>query len=162
MIHERFGERFEEWLGLIRDHHTVHGSTAQGRITAENPREGFVGDADAGHLLPPDGRRRRHARGRALPHGDVRADRRRRALPTFDEAMALANDHGYGLSSSIYTRRATTRSASASASRPGWCRSTTRPRAPRRTCPSAATASRATARASRGSGCSTSSRAGRR
>src|SRR5690242_11264469 len=28
MIHERFAERFEDWLGLIRDHHTVHGSSA--------------------------------------------------------------------------------------------------------------------------------------
>src|SRR5215211_4808561 len=44
MIHERFAERFEDWLGLIRDHHTVYGSSGQGRITAENPREGFVGD----------------------------------------------------------------------------------------------------------------------
>ena len=25
MIHERFAERFEDWLGLIRDHHTVSG-----------------------------------------------------------------------------------------------------------------------------------------
>src|ERR687886_612145 len=24
MIHERFAERFEDWLGLVRDHHTVH------------------------------------------------------------------------------------------------------------------------------------------
>ena len=23
MLHERFAERFEDWLGLIRDHHTV-------------------------------------------------------------------------------------------------------------------------------------------
>src|SRR5687767_9767359 len=46
MIHERFAERFEDWLGLIRDHHTVHGSSARGRITSENPREGFVGDPD--------------------------------------------------------------------------------------------------------------------
>src|ERR671916_1183296 len=34
MLHERFAERFEDWLGLIRDHHTVHRSTAQGRITS--------------------------------------------------------------------------------------------------------------------------------
>ena len=37
----------------------------------------------------------------------------------FDEAMELANNHGYGLSSSIYTRSGRTRSASASASRAG-------------------------------------------
>src|ERR671921_1340049 len=32
MIHERFAERFDDWLGLIRDHHTVTGSTGTGRI----------------------------------------------------------------------------------------------------------------------------------
>src|SRR3954467_441360 len=47
MIHERFAERFEDWLGLIRDHHTVYGSTGRGRIIADNPREGFVGDPEA-------------------------------------------------------------------------------------------------------------------
>ena len=46
MIHARFAERFEDWLGLVRDHHTVHGSSSRGRITADNPREGFVGDPD--------------------------------------------------------------------------------------------------------------------
>ena len=44
MIHERFAERFEDWLGLIRDHHIVSGSSASGRISADNPRDGFVGD----------------------------------------------------------------------------------------------------------------------
>src|SRR5689334_7700925 len=53
MLHERFAERFEDWLGLIRDHHTVYGSSAQGRITASNPREGFVGDPDAGIFYHP-------------------------------------------------------------------------------------------------------------
>src|SRR3954467_14158913 len=46
MLHERFAERFEDWLGLIRDHHTAHGSTAVGRITAAAPRDGFVGDPE--------------------------------------------------------------------------------------------------------------------
>ena len=53
MIHERFAERFEDWLGLVQDHHTVYGSSAQGRITGENPREGFVGDPDAGLYYHP-------------------------------------------------------------------------------------------------------------
>src|ERR1700742_719188 len=53
MIHERFAERFEDWLGLVRDHHTVHGSSATGRITASNPRSGFVGDPDAGIFYHP-------------------------------------------------------------------------------------------------------------
>ncbi len=32
MIHERFAERFEQWLGLIEDHHTVLGSDHRGRV----------------------------------------------------------------------------------------------------------------------------------
>src|SRR5436190_3810125 len=44
MIDERFAVRFEDWLGLIRDHHTVLGSSAVGRITPTAPRDGFVGD----------------------------------------------------------------------------------------------------------------------
>src|SRR4051795_9078797 len=44
LIHERFLDRFEnEHLRLIRDHHAIHGSTGTGRITAANPRDGFVG-----------------------------------------------------------------------------------------------------------------------
>src|SRR5215216_7807863 len=42
MIHERFAERFEDWLRLVQDHHTVYGSSAQGRVTADNPRDGFA------------------------------------------------------------------------------------------------------------------------
>src|SRR3954471_18679382 len=38
MLHERFLRRFEsDWLGLIRDHHALHGSTAVGRITRAAP-----------------------------------------------------------------------------------------------------------------------------
>jgi acyl-CoA reductase-like NAD-dependent aldehyde dehydrogenase len=105
MIHERFLERFEnEWLGLIRDHHSVHGSSATGRITAARPREGFVGvDPEKGLFVHP-----------TLVDG-VRADDDLANTETFgplvgvapfgdfDEAMALANGHGYGLSASIYT-----------------------------------------------------------
>ena len=80
MIGRRFAERFETWLGLIRPHHTVLGSTATGRISAENPRAGFVGRSGGGPLLPPHHRRRRNARGRPVPHGDVRAHRRHRLL----------------------------------------------------------------------------------
>ncbi len=49
---------FEKWLGEMQPHHTVHGAT--GRITSDNPREGFVGDPDAGRVRPP-GRRQRGA-----------------------------------------------------------------------------------------------------
>jgi alpha-ketoglutaric semialdehyde dehydrogenase len=103
MLSERFAARFEEWLGLIEDHHTPHGSTAQGRITGESPREGFVGDPDAGVYCHPtfvtgvtidDEIYRTETFGPLV--GVARFD-------TFDEAMHLANDHGYGLSSAIYT-----------------------------------------------------------
>jgi acyl-CoA reductase-like NAD-dependent aldehyde dehydrogenase len=104
MIHERFAERFEDWLGLVRDHHTVRGSTAQGRITAANPRDGFVGDPDAGIFYHP-----------TLVVGVTAEDEIYATetfgpivgvakFSTFDEAMDLANGHGYGLSSAIYTR----------------------------------------------------------
>jgi len=103
MIHERFQERFQEWLGLIRDHHTVSGSTGTGRITSDNPRDGFVGDPDAGIYCHP------------TIVGGVRAGDDLYLTETFgpivgvatfssfDEAIELANGHGYGLSSSIYT-----------------------------------------------------------
>src|SRR5215211_4660175 len=48
MIHERFHERFLEWLELIEGHHSVSGSTAIGGIDREHPREGFVGDPEIG------------------------------------------------------------------------------------------------------------------
>ena len=103
MISERFADRFEDWLELIRDHHTVSGSTGRGRITADNPREGFVGDPDAGLYCHP-----------TIVAG-VTADDEIYSTETFgpivgvasfgdfDEAIALANGHGYGLSASIYT-----------------------------------------------------------
>ncbi|HEY6776885.1 MAG TPA: aldehyde dehydrogenase family protein, partial [Thermoleophilaceae bacterium] len=53
MIHERFHERFLGWLELIRDHHSVSGSSGTGRITSDNPRAGFVGDPDAGLYCHP-------------------------------------------------------------------------------------------------------------
>src|SRR5829696_1465020 len=107
MLHERFAERFEDWLGLIRDHHTVYGSTARGRITSENPREGFVGDPETGLYYHPvlvdgvtidDDIYRTETFGPIVGVGTFR---------DFDEAMHLANDHGYGLSSSIYTTSGT-------------------------------------------------------
>ncbi|HWT23637.1 MAG TPA: aldehyde dehydrogenase family protein [Solirubrobacteraceae bacterium] len=103
MLDERFADRFEDWLGLVRDHHTPHGSTALGRITASAPREGFVGDPEAGLYYHP-----------TLVTGvsaedDLYATETFGPLvgvarfETFDEAMELANGHGYGLSSAIYT-----------------------------------------------------------
>ena len=52
MISERFLDRFLTWLELIRPHHRVSGSTGIGRITSDNPREGFVGDPARRAVLP--------------------------------------------------------------------------------------------------------------
>jgi aldehyde dehydrogenase (NAD+) len=104
MLSERFAERFDGFLSsLVKDHHTVLGSTATGRITADNPRENFVGDPEGGVFYHP-----------TIVAG-VTLDDEIYATETFgpmvgvakfssfDEAMELANNHGYGLSSSIYT-----------------------------------------------------------
>ena len=53
MLDQKFAERFEDYLGWIQPHHSVLGSTSTGRITAANPREGFVGDPDAGIFYHP-------------------------------------------------------------------------------------------------------------
>ena len=103
MIHERFAERFEEWLGLVRDHHTLHGSTATGRITADAPRDGFVGDPDAGLFYHPTfvtGVRAGDDLYSTETFGPLIGVAR---CADFDEAIELANGHGYGLSSAIYT-----------------------------------------------------------
>jgi aldehyde dehydrogenase (NAD+) len=103
MIHERFLDRFEEWLGLIRDHHSVSGSSSTGRITSDNPRAGFVGDPDAGLFCHPtivDGVTREDEIYRTETFGPIVGVA---SFGDFDEAMELANAHGYGLSSAIYT-----------------------------------------------------------
>jgi len=107
MIDEKFLRRFEdEHLGLIRKHHAVHGSTAVGRITSAAPRAGFVGslDPEGGLFVHP-----------TIVSG-VGVDDEVANTETFgplvgvarfadwDEAIALATAHGYGLSASIYTR----------------------------------------------------------
>ena len=106
MLSERFAERFEEWLELVRDHHTVLGSTGRGRITRENPREGFVGDPEAGVFYHPTvatGVTQDDDLYRTETFGPLVAVSR---FESFDEAMELANGHGYGLSSAIYTTKA--------------------------------------------------------
>src|SRR3954470_10449195 len=105
MIDERFLERFvDHHLGLIRDHHAVHGSTATGRITAHHPRAGFVGDdPERGLFVHPtivSGVRAGDELANTETFGPLVGVAR---FGDFDEAMALANGHGYGLSSSIYT-----------------------------------------------------------
>ena len=106
MLSERFLQGFEKWLGEIQPHHQVHGSTGTGRITAANPRVGFVGDPDAGAYAHPTvvtGVRADDALYRNETFGPLVPVMR---FSTFDEAVELANGHGYGLSSAIYTSSA--------------------------------------------------------
>jgi aldehyde dehydrogenase (NAD+) len=106
MLHERFAERFEDWLGLIRDHHTAYGSSALGRITADAPRDGFVGDPDAGLFYHPTfvtGVRLEDELYSTETFGPLVGVAR---FERFEDAMELANAHGYGLSSAIYTTSA--------------------------------------------------------
>jgi len=101
LLDAKFADRFEEYLTWIQPHHIVYGAT--GRISAENPRDGFIGDPGAGlyyHPVVVDG---------------VRSDDRIFAEETFgpivgvasygsfNQALELANAPGYGLSSAIYT-----------------------------------------------------------
>jgi len=103
MISRRFCDRFEDWLELVGPRHTLRGSTGTGRITAENPREGFVGNPDSGLYYHPtivDGITIEDDLYRTETFGPIVGVAR---FDDFDEAIALANGHGYGLSSSIYT-----------------------------------------------------------
>jgi acyl-CoA reductase-like NAD-dependent aldehyde dehydrogenase len=103
MISARFSERYERWLELIRPHHTVSGSSGIGRITSENPRTGFVGDPAAGlyyHPVIVDGVTIDDDLYRTETFGPIVGVA---SFDTLDQAMELANGHGYGLSSSIYT-----------------------------------------------------------
>ena len=104
MLSERFLTGYEKWLGEVQPHHVVHGPT--GRITSDNPRPGFVGDPDAGayaHPVVVDGVRPDDALYRNETFGPIVSVM---TFRTFDEAVELANGHGYGLSSAIYTRDA--------------------------------------------------------
>ena len=104
LLAPRFAERYQEFLGWLGAHHRVLGSGGRtGRITAANPREGFVGDPSTGLYYHP------------VVAAGVRPDDRLFTTETFgpivgvtpyrelDEAISLANAPGYGLSSSIYT-----------------------------------------------------------
>ncbi len=106
MLGERFLAGFEKWLEQVQPHHTVHGSTGVGRITAQNPRPRFVGDPDAGVFAHPSvvtGVRPEDALYRNETFGPLVPVMR---FSSFEEAVDLANGHGYGLSAAIYTRDA--------------------------------------------------------
>jgi alpha-ketoglutaric semialdehyde dehydrogenase len=103
MINQRFYERFLDWLELVRDHHHVFGSSGTGRITASNPRRGFIGDPDIGLFCHPtvvDGVRPGDALYDTETFGPIVGTG---SFSTLEEAIELANGHGYGLSAAIYT-----------------------------------------------------------
>jgi alpha-ketoglutaric semialdehyde dehydrogenase len=103
MISSRFYERFLGWLDWVQPHHVLSGSSGTGRITRDNPRAGFVGDPEAGLFVHPtivDGVTADDDLYKQETFGPIVGVA---TFGDFDEAMALANGHGYGLSSSIYT-----------------------------------------------------------
>ncbi|ABG05835.1 delta-1-piperideine-6-carboxylate dehydrogenase [Rubrobacter xylanophilus DSM 9941] len=106
MISEKFYERFVGWLELVQDHHTLHGSTGTGRITRDNPRENFLGDPEAGLYCHPTivaGVTGEDELYRTETFGPIVGVAK---FSTFEEAVELANGHGYGLSAAIYTESA--------------------------------------------------------
>jgi acyl-CoA reductase-like NAD-dependent aldehyde dehydrogenase len=102
MISSRFLRSFEGHLHLVQPHHTLHGSTGTGRITADNPRDGFAGSVDGLYAHPTivDGVRADDEIYRTETFGPMVGVA---TFETFEEAVELANGHGYGLSASIYT-----------------------------------------------------------
>ncbi len=103
MISSRFCDRFLGWLDWVQPHHALRGSTGTGRITKDNPRAGFVGDPEAGLFVHPtivDGVTADDDLYKQETFGPIVGVA---TFGDFDEAIALANGHGYGLSASIYT-----------------------------------------------------------
>ena len=99
-VHAEFVKRFSAAVSSA-DHHTVIGST--GRVGPDNPREGFIGDPSAGlyyHPVIVDGVRSDDELFLTETFGPIVGIT---TYSTFDEAIALGNKPGYGLSSSIYT-----------------------------------------------------------
>jgi acyl-CoA reductase-like NAD-dependent aldehyde dehydrogenase len=103
LLDRKFADRFEEYLRWIQPHHAVSGSSSLGRIDAEKPRAGFVGDPSTGlyyhptivaGLRPDDELFRTETFGPLVGVCTYR---------TLEEGIALANAPGYGLSSAIYT-----------------------------------------------------------
>ena len=103
MLAQKFAGRFEEYLGWIQPHHKVLGSSGVGRIGGGNPRAGFVGDPGAGLFYHPtivDGVQPGDALFREETFGPIVGVT---SYTDLENAIALANAPGYGLSSCIYT-----------------------------------------------------------
>lgn len=101
MLDQKFADRYEEYLDWLQPHHTVVGG--KGRISADNPRDGFVGDPAAGlfyHPVVVDGVRPDDQLFLEETFGPIVGVITYRNL---DQAIELANRPGYGLSSAIYT-----------------------------------------------------------
>ena len=103
MLDQKFASRFEEYLGWIQPHHKILGSSGMGRISAASPRDGFIGDPEAGLFYHPvivDGVQAGDALFRQETFGPLVGVM---TYSRLEEAIALANAPGYGLSSSIYS-----------------------------------------------------------
>ena len=103
MLSEKYLTNHEKNLDMIKDHHQVMGSTGVGRITASNPRKGFVGNPDAGFFAHPTivaGLRQDDDLYSTETFGPLVSVG---TFKTLDEAIELSNGHGYGLSSAIYS-----------------------------------------------------------
>ncbi|MFP5282482.1 MAG: aldehyde dehydrogenase family protein [Actinomycetes bacterium] len=101
LLDAKFATAYEGFLREIRPHHRPYGPT--GRITADNPRPGFVGDPHAGlyyHPVVVDGVRPGDRLFDEETFGPVVGVT---PYETLAEAIELANTPGYGLSSAIYT-----------------------------------------------------------
>ena len=104
MISEKYLENHLKHLSMVQGHHKISGSTSTGRISKNNPREGFVGDPDRGIFAHPvivSGIKSGDELYRTETFGPLVTVGKFKSL---DEALELSNGHGYGLSSAIYTK----------------------------------------------------------